>query len=258
MCGIAGLFALQRERAVEPSLVAAMADRIRHRGPDGDGLHAGPGYALTQRRLAIVDIQGGAQPMGTADERLWVTYNGEIYNHLDLRAELEQKGCVFRTKSDTEVLLHGYRTWGVELAAKLRGMFAFVLVDEDRHELYAARDRLGKKPLHWLLHDGMFAFASELKALHALGFVRRLRPDAIAQFLALRYVPDPATVFADVHKLPPAHWCTVRGGKVHQQRYWQLEFDDTAAGARSADRAVHARRVLELLDESVRIRLMGE
>ncbi|MEO6593224.1 MAG: asparagine synthase (glutamine-hydrolyzing) [Planctomycetota bacterium] len=253
MCGIAGLFALDKERAVEPRLASAMAERLRHRGPDGDGLRAGAGYALVHRRLAIVDVAGGAQPMSTADQRLWVTYNGEIYNYLELRAELEQQGCVFRTRSDTEVLLHGYRAWGTQLASRLRGMFAFALVDEARHELYAARDRLGKKPFYWLLHDGLFGFASELKALHELGFARRVRPAAVAQFLALRYVPDPGTIFDDVHKLPPAHWCLVRGGKITQQRYWQLEF-----AVDEAPRAVHEERMLGLLDEAVRIRLMGE
>src|SRR5690606_27828203 len=151
------------------------------------------------------------------------------------------------------VLLHGYRRWGAGLAERLRGMFAFAIVDEERHELYAARDRLGKKPFHWTQRDGLFAFASELKALHELGAPPALRADAIGWFLALRYVPDPATVFDGVHKLPPAHWCRVRDGVVSQQRYWQLEFapDD-------APRERHEQRVLDLLDEAVRIRLMGE
>jgi asparagine synthase (glutamine-hydrolysing) len=253
MCGIAGLFALARGQAVDPELAVRMADRLAHRGPDGAGVHAGPGYALSHRRLAIVDRAGGSQPMGTPDQRLWVTYNGEIYNFADLRRELEGKGFVFRTASDTEVLLHGYRAWGTELASRLRGMFAFALVDTERHELYAARDRLGKKPFHWTEHRGVFAFASELKALHVLGIDRRLRPEAIAQFLALRYVPDPATVFAAVHKLPPAHWCLVQGGKVAQQRYWRLQFAPDGAS-----RPTHEERVLQRLDEAVRIRLMGE
>ncbi len=254
MCGIVGVFGLDRNRPVAASLVREMANRIAHRGPDGDGVRAGPGYALGHRRLAIVDLAGGAQPMATPDERLWVTFNGEIYNFLELRAELESQGVVFRTRSDTEVLLHGYRAWGTGLAARLRGMFALAIVDEHKHELYAARDCLGKKPFYWTLHDGAFAFASELKALHALGIDRTLRADAIAQFFALRYVPDPATIFAGVHKLPPAHWCLVRDGRVVQQRYWQLEF----ASDDATPRAVVQQRVLGLLDEAVRIRLMGE
>ncbi len=253
MCGIAGWFALDRRRELAPDVALRMAQRTAHRGPDGEGIRARPGYALVHRRLAIVDLAGGAQPMGTPDGKLWVTFNGEIYNYQELRRELATSGVTFRTDSDTEVLLHGYRAWGTGLAARLRGMFAFVLVDEDRHELYAARDRFGKKPLHWQLRDGVFGFASELKALHELGGPRQLRPAAIAQFLALRYVPDPDTVFEGMHKLPPAHWCLLRDGKLQQQRYWQLEF-----GADERPVAEHRERVLALLDESVRIRLMGE
>jgi asparagine synthase (glutamine-hydrolysing) len=254
MCGIAGIFAYARERRFDAALGRAMADRIAHRGPDGAGVHTGPGYCLVHRRLAIVDLATGAQPMGTVDGRLQVTFNGEIYNHLELRAELERDGAVFTTRSDTEVLLHGWRRWGTGLAARLRGMFAFVLVDEQSHELYAARDRFGKKPLYWTEHDGAFAFASELKALHVLGNDRTLRPDAVGWFFALRYVPDPATVFAQVHKLPPAHWCHVRAGRPVIARYWQLEF----GGDEAPTRAGHAERTRSDLDEAVRIRLMGE
>lgn len=254
MCGIAGWFAYDRQRRPDLRVVQAMTDRIAHRGPDGSGLAHGPGWAFGHRRLAIVDLTSGAQPMATPDGSLQVTFNGEIYNYLELRAELEAMGFSFRTRSDTEVLLHGYRAWGTGLAARLRGMFAFALVDTERHELYAARDRFGKKPLYWREHDGAFLFASELKALHEAGGPRRLRPDAVAQFFALRYVPDPLTVFEGIHKLPPAHWCTIRGGKLVQQRYWRVEFAEEPGGGVEAWRT----RVLGLLDEAVRIRLMGE
>jgi asparagine synthase (glutamine-hydrolysing) len=254
MCGIAGLFAHARERLVDAGTVAAMTKTLAHRGPDGDGLRIAAGYGLGHRRLAIVDVATGQQPMSLPGERLWVTFNGEIYNHLDLRRELEGAGCVFRTHSDTEVLLHGYRQWGTALAARLRGMFAFAIVDEAAHALYAARDRLGKKPFYFAERDGWFAFASELKALHAFGIDRRLRADAVAQFFALRYVPDPLTVFAAAHKLPPAHWCLVQDGRVRTERYWSLSFARVDHGDEQAQR----RRALELLDEATRIRLMGE
>jgi asparagine synthase (glutamine-hydrolysing) len=255
MCGIAGLFTADRTRQVPPPLLQAMTSRLAHRGPDGDGLQSGPGYGLGHRRLSIVDLAGGAQPMGTADGGLWVTFNGEIYNYLELRAELEARGAVFQTRSDTEVLLHGYRAFGTALASRLRGMFAFAIVDTDRQELYAARDRLGKKPFYYTEHDGWFAFASELKALQPLGHPRRLRADAIAQFLALRYVPDPLTVFAGVHKLPPAHWCRIQNGKLELQRYWQLPYQPVAAASSPEP---WRERILAALDEAVRIRLMGE
>jgi len=253
MCGIAGLFAFDRAQPVDAELARAMGQRLVHRGPDGDGLRAGAGYALAHRRLSIVDLQGGAQPMANADGALWVTFNGEIYNYLELRRELEAAGHVFRTRSDTEVLLAGYRQWGTELASKLRGMFAFVLVDERTHELYGARDRCGKKPFYWCEHDGLFAFGSELKALRALPRRFDVRADAVAQFLALRYVPDPLTIFDGVHKLEPAHYVHVRGGQVRTQRYWRLEF---APSDEPAD--VHRDRVLHELDDAVSARLMGE
>lgn len=254
MCGIAGVFHEGPQHPIDAAAVAAMTHSLQHRGPDGDGVRIGPGYGLGHRRLSIVDLGGGAQPMTTADGALWVTFNGEIYNHLELRRQLEQRGCRFRTASDTEVLLHGYREYGTALAEKLHGMFAFVLVDERKRELYAARDRLGKKPLHWTMQDGAFVFASELKALRAFGIHRPLRADALAQFLCLRYVPDPLTVFADVHKLPPAHWLVLRHGEVTTQRYWQLSFaQQTDAGVEQL-----CERALELLDQATAARLMGE
>lgn len=253
MCGIAGIFGFARDQRVDADLVQRMTDALTHRGPDGSGQRAGPGYVLGHRRLSIVDLAGGAQPMATPDEKIWVTFNGEIYNYLELRLELEAKGAVFRTRCDTEVLLHGYREWGTGLAAKLRGMFAFCVVDEERHELYGARDRVGKKPLYWCEHEQQFCFGSELKALRLLARDWRLRPDALAQFLALRYVPDPLSVFEGVHKLPPGHWVQVRHGKIHQQRYWQLAF---APDDRTKEQ--HQEQVLHQLDDAVKVRLMGE
>ena len=144
MCGIAGIFGFQPQQQIDVDVVRRMSEAIVHRGPDGEGLRQGNGYILAHRRLAIVDLAGGAQPMALPDERLWLTFNGEIYNYLELREELTATGVTFRTNSDSEVLLHGYRAWGTDLAAKLRGMFAFVIVDEEKHELYGARDRVGK------------------------------------------------------------------------------------------------------------------
>jgi asparagine synthase (glutamine-hydrolysing) len=253
MCGIAGVFGLQRQQKIDVELVQRMSDSIVHRGPDGEGMRVGPGYILAHRRLAIVDIEGGSQPMALPDERLWLTFNGEIYNYIELRNELAATGVTFRTKSDTEVLLHGYRAWGTGLAEKLRGMFAFVIVDEEKHELYAARDRVGKKPLYWCEHEGQFAFGSELKVLRQLPRRWQLRADALAQFFALRYVPDPLTVFEGAHKLAPAHWLHIKGGRVKQQRYWQLQFAPD-----QNPREWHREEVLRQLDDAVKVRLMGE
>lgn len=254
MCGIAGLIALDGVARVPLEPLQRMALSLSHRGPDGSGLHDGEWFALAHRRLSIVDLAGGAQPMQTRDGRYCVTFNGEIYNYQTLRRELEQTGARFVTNSDTEVLLHGYAAWGKRLATRLRGMFAFVLVDCQTREVYLARDRLGKKPLHWCLQQGLLGFASELKALHALGISRQLAPAAVAQFLALRYVPDPDCIFAGVQKLPPAHHAWLRDGKLQQERYWQLEFgcDDVTP------RKEQEQRILAKLDEAVAIRLMGE
>lgn len=254
MCGIAGVWFADRSRTVEEEALARMADAIAHRGPDGCGLHVRPGFGFAHRRLSIVDIASGSQPMCTADGQLVVVFNGEIYNYLELRTELESAGHRFRTNSDTEVLLHGYREWGTKLPTRLRGMFAFAIEDVKKHELFCARDRVGKKPFYWTESDGRFAFASEIKALHALGISRALRPDAVAQFFALRYVPDPLTVFEGVHKLPPAHWALRTEHGMEVRRYWQPPFgerDDMSDAERE-------QRVLELLDEATRVRLMGE
>ncbi len=231
-----------------------MGQALLHRGPDGFGVLARPGFGFAHLRLAIVDLAGGRQPMCTEDGDFAVVFNGEIYNHLELRSELERLGYRFRTSSDTEVLLHGYRAWGTQLPSRLRGMFAFALQDVQKHELFCARDRVGKKPFYWTEADGRFAFASEIKALHALGIDRELRPDAVAQFFALRYVPDPLTVFAAVHKLPPATWCLLGSKGKRMQRYWAAPFDELDD---SPDHRLQA-RFLELLDESTAIRLMGE
>ncbi len=255
MCGIAGVFAFERDRPVEAALGQRMADALAHRGPDGDGVRSGPGYVLGHRRLAILDLAGGAQPMATADGRLWIVFNGEIYNFAELRAELAAGGVAFRTRSDTEVLLYGYRTWGTDLARRLRGMFAFVIVDEAAHRLFAARDHVGKKPLYWTVHDRQLAFASEPKALWQVPGLRpELDPAGLAQFLCLRYVPDPHTAFRGVQRLPAGHWLSVEQGRVQVTRYWQPEFHRALGRARADVEA----EILATFDESVRLRLISE
>ncbi|MCC6782850.1 MAG: asparagine synthase (glutamine-hydrolyzing) [Planctomycetes bacterium] len=253
MCGIAGIFAHDAHAPIDVGVLVRMGDAIAHRGPDGSGTRFGAGYGFVHRRLAIIDLAEGAQPMG-ADE-VWVTFNGEIYNYLDLRKELEAAGYRFRTKSDTEVLLHGWRAWGERLPERLRGMFAFALVDERTRTLFCARDRLGKKPLYWTETAGRLVFASEPKALFAHGGVsRQLDPRGIGEFLCLRYVPDPRTVYSDVHKLAAAHSMTVRDGRITTRCYWRLSHAHTET--RSV--ADWSEAILAKFDEAVRIRLMSE
>ncbi len=257
MCGIAGEYWQDPGVVVREPPLADMVRSLAHRGPDGDGLELLPGCGLGHRRLIIVDPEGGAQPMRDARGELTVTFNGLIYNYPELRAALEARGHSFRTRCDTEVLLHGFREWGEDLPLHLNGMFAFAIHDARTHTLFAARDRLGKKPLHYHYDEtaGRLLFGSEIKAVLA-GLERRprLRPESVAQFFCLRYVADPDTVFEGIHKLPPGHLLTAENGAVHVRPYWQLSFADSE----DASAEELSARVLELLDDAVRGRLLSD
>ncbi|MBX3595462.1 XrtA/PEP-CTERM system amidotransferase [Sphingomonas sp.] len=235
MCGIAGLYYPGTPKPVEPSRVRAMADALVHRGPDGSGVWTAPGVGLGHRRLSIIDLAGGAQPMASADGDLVVSYNGEVYNFQEVRAELEAKGAVFLSNSDTEVLLHGWRAWGPALLSRLNGMFAFALYDVRAQSLFLARDRLGVKPLHYVeLSDGAVAFASEIKGLVAHPLFRSA-PDirAVEDFLGLGYVPDDASILAGVRKLPAGHYLHLQRGRPVPQpaQWWDIDFSRRASGS---------------------------
>jgi asparagine synthase (glutamine-hydrolysing) len=209
MCGITGLFHLETPKPIDPARVRLMTDAQAHRGPDGSGVWTAPGVGLGHRRLSIIDITGSPQPMASADAQLTIVFNGEIYNFQEVRAELKALGHQFRTSGDTEVILLGYRQWGVAVLERLNGMFAFALHDARDQSLLLARDRLGVKPLHYTaLADGSVAFSSELKGLLANPAVRR-EPDvtAIEDYLALGYVPDDACIVAGVKKLRSTAVC---------------------------------------------------
>ncbi|MDX2222423.1 MAG: asparagine synthase (glutamine-hydrolyzing), partial [Rhodospirillaceae bacterium] len=236
MCGIVGVFDGVAGSQIDPALIRRMADAIAHRGPDGDGFHIAPGIGLGHRRLAIIDLSGGAQPMATADGQTVVVFNGEIYNFREVAAELAAHGCVFRTRSDTEVILEAYRVWGPSCVTRLSGMFAFALWDATSQTLMLARDRIGKKPLYYRIEaDRRIAFASEIKALRVdPAFDRRLDPAAIEDFLGLGYVPDPRTIYAAVRKLPPAHTLVWRrGAQPEIRRYWALDLTETPVRSRA-------------------------
>ncbi|HVJ03868.1 MAG TPA: XrtA/PEP-CTERM system amidotransferase [Sphingomonas sp.] len=236
MCGIAGLYYPAIAKPVDPARVAAMSDALAHRGPDGSGVWSAPGVGLGHRRLAIIDLEGGVQPMATPDQQLVTVFNGEIYNFREVRAELERKGLRFQTDSDTEVLLHGWRAWGPSMLERLNGMFAFAIYDVQRQSLFLARDRFGVKPLHYVqLSDGAIAFASELKGLLAHPLFRRT-PDfrAVEDYLGLGYVPDDASIVAGVKKLPAGHFLLLERGRAVPQpsRWWDIDFSKRATGKR--------------------------
>lgn len=238
MCGITALVDFKATTKFNPDLIHPMTDAIRHRGPDGEGFYFFDGIALGHRRLSIIDIAGGHQPMLTADEKVAIVFNGEIYNFQALRKELEERGSRFRTRSDTEVILEAWRHFGSDCVDHLSGMFAFILWDEERQTLFAARDRLGKKPLYYsYLTDGSMAFGSELKALKALpGLNRSLDLSAVEDFFAYGYVPDPKSIYAHVKKLQPAHrlmW--TRGSSPRVERYWDPALEPIAITSEDAE-----------------------
>ncbi|TPG18631.1 amidotransferase 1, exosortase A system-associated [Sphingomonas koreensis] len=258
MCGIAGLFYPATPKPVDPARIRAMTDVVAHRGPDGSGVWTAPGVGFGHRRLSIIDLGGGAQPMASADEKIVVTYNGEIYNFREVRAALEAKGAVFRTDSDTEVLIHGWRAWGPAMLDRLNGMFAFALHDAERQSLFMARDRLGVKPLHYVeLSDGALAFASELKGLLAHPLLRRV-PDirAVEDFMALGYVPDDACLVAGVQKLAAGHSLLVERGKPvpRPQQWWDVDFSSRARGSARA----LEEQLVDLMRAGVRSRLVSD
>jgi asparagine synthase (glutamine-hydrolysing) len=258
MCGIAGLFHPEVPKPVDPARVRAMADVLAHRGPDGSGVWTAPGVGLGHRRLSIIDLAGGAQPMLSDGGRLALTYNGEIYNFREVRAELEAKGHAFRTDSDTEVILAAWAEWGPSCLSRFNGMFAFALYDAEEDALFLARDRLGVKPLYLAtLPDGALIFASELKGLLAHPLLRReVSAEAVEDFLALGYVPDDACIVAGVTKLPAGHHLLVRRGRPvpAPARWWDIDFSSPSR----ASEAELEEELLARLREAVRSRLVAD
>jgi len=257
MCGIAGRVAADAQGRSEGRWVHAMCDRMTHRGPDGRGLWEGGRVALGHLRLSIIDLAGGAQPLAGCTPDVQVTFNGEIYNYLALKAELESKGHVFKTRSDTEVLAHGWEEWGERLPEKLRGMFAFAIWDARRQVAFLSRDRLGKKPLYYTRVGRDLVFASEVKALFASpGVKRELDRAQLPAYLALRYVPGPATLFKGVQRLQPGHSLRFQDGEVTVWPYWDVPLSHPPE--RGLKESEVMERFLHLFEESVRIRLMSD
>ncbi len=257
MCGIAGQFDLKAQSAIDINLLTRMTDAIAHRGPDGQGFHFEPGVGLGHRRLAIIDVAGGQQPIFNEDRTIALVYNGELYNYRELIPELTAAGHAFQTRSDTEVIVHAWEEWGADCVMRFRGMFAFALHDQRQNCLFLARDRLGKKPLYYsLVGQRHVVFASELKSLLVYpGITRQIDPIAVDNYLAFGYVPDPGSIYTNVHKLPPAHTLTATRGRplAAPQCYWRLNFATRPVREEEAIAALPPR-----LAEATRIRLMSE
>jgi asparagine synthase (glutamine-hydrolysing) len=228
MCGIVGIFDPKGQRPIDQGLLSRMNDSQLHRGPDDDGLFVDPGIGLGFRRLAIIDLSGGHQPLFNEDHSVVIVFNGEIYNYQKLVPVLEARGHVFRTRSDTEVIVHAWEEWGPACVDRLRGMFGFAIWDKRQQTLFLARDRLGEKPIYYSeLPDGTFIFGSELKSLltHPAA-TRRLDPHAIEDYFAYGYVPDPKSIYQGIRKLPPGHTMTLRRGApvAAPHAYWDVAF----------------------------------
>jgi asparagine synthase (glutamine-hydrolysing) len=258
MCGIVGVMDVSGTREISRSLLARMNEAQHHRGPDAGGLYLEPGIGLGHRRLSIIDLSTGQQPLYNEDGTVVVVFNGEIYNFQALIPELTRLGHVFRTRSDTEVIVHAWEQWGEACVSRFRGMFAFALWDRNKQTLFLARDRLGVKPLYYaLLSGGTFAFGSELKSLTAHPQFRKdLDPLAIEDYFAFGYIPEPRTIYKTAHKLPPGHTLTIKRGQPipSPREYWDVRFTlDNRIGAREAEE-----ELVERLRESVRLRMISD
>jgi len=256
MCGIAGL--ILREGKALPGLVQAMCDQMRHRGPDDEGFYVEGGCALGMRRLSIIDLNTGHQPISNEDESIWVVFNGEIYNYQELREELARKGHRFLTHSDTETLVHLYEEEGQEGPSRLRGMFAFAIWDRRNRRLFLARDRFGKKPLYYAALPQGFYFASELKCLRTAGVPLEVDREALRLYFQFTYIPDPYTAFLSVRKLPPGCWLSLESdGTLRQGRYWQPPVPAERPAPQMSEAETCA-RLRQVFDEAVRIRMIAD
>jgi asparagine synthase (glutamine-hydrolysing) len=254
MCGICGKLTFDQHGTINPALVRAMLSTITHRGPDGEGIHISPQVGLGHRRLAIIDLNGGAQPLSNEDGTVWISFNGEIYNYLELREDLLRRGHQFRTKSDTEVIVHLYEELGENCVEKLRGMFAFAIWDERKRTLLLARDRVGVKPLYYHISDHSLVFGSEVKAILADPEVKaELRPEMIDRFLTFFYMPGEDTLFRNIQKLGPACYMVVKDGRATVRKYWDLNFCPSERTFRDASDELEA-----ILEESVRLHMISD
>lgn len=255
MCGICGLVNRSEDKLVDRTILFQMNEVIRHRGPDSDGYFIQKNVGLAMRRLKIIDLATGDQPLFNEDGTICVVFNGEIYNYKELRVLLEQSGHIFKTNSDTEVIVHLYEDYSTKVVQYLRGMFAFAIWDTKKKRLFLARDRVGKKPLYFAQYRDTLLFGSELKCiLQFPGFPRELDIEAIHHYLTLQYVPDPWTPFKGIQKLPPSHLAVWQNGSIHIERYWDLPYEPKLRLRRRELKE----KIQDTIIEAVRLRLVSD
>src|SRR5687767_10194743 len=259
MCGIAGIIGTDGLHEDDRARAVLMRDVLTHRGPDGACLYTDTHAALGHRRLSIVDLAGGHQPLSNEDGNIWVTFNGEIYNHAEVRPGLEAAGHRYRTRSDTETIVHAYEEWGDDCVARFRGMFAFGIWDAPKRRLLLVRDRLGVKPLYWARVGSRLLFASEIKAILESGLIAARPNEAVlSEVLATRYTSGADTLFQGIYKLLPGHRLTFENGDVRIQKYWDLPLDGPDPELSALGDSALIERFRDLLQESVRLRLMAD
>ena len=255
MCGICGKVYIDRSDRIEESIIREMCGTLSHRGPDESGFHVENHVGLGHRRLSIIDLTSGQQPMCNARQDIRITYNGELYNFPELRKHLEGLGYIFQTHSDTEVIIHLYDEYGADCVKHMRGMFAFAIWDARRQRLFLSRDRTGQKPLFYTLTDNSILFASEIKALLPDPSVKReLNVTAMYHYLTYGYTPSPDTMFRNIYKLPPAHTLIYQHGAVRKERYWDLHYEPKIKTSKQELKST----LQDLLQEAVKIRMMSD
>lgn len=264
MCGIAGVAWASDADPFERGVLQRMIDAITHRGPDDQGIYEspagyGPGASLGHRRLSIIDLGGGHQPLSNEDGSVWIVFNGEIYNYQELQPALQRQGHRFRTSSDTETIVHLYEQYGPDCVKQLRGMFAFAIWDQNRRQLFLARDRLGKKPLVYRQESQRLLFASELKALLQVpGVPRELDRRALDAYLTYQYVPHPQSILKGFAKLPPAHWALYSDGQLQIERYWQPAYSPPPRPSDFGSKEDAQRKLRETLTTAVKLRMRSD
>lgn len=254
MCGITGIF-YKDGQEIDSNILKKMTQSLIHRGPDEEGFYIEGNIGFGHRRLSIIDLSSGQQPLCNEDGNIWITFNGEIYNYIALKKELEKKGHLFKTNSDTETIVHAYEEWGVNCLKKFRGMFAFALWDKKKKQMVIARDRVGKKPLYYFMDDNRLVFASEIKAiLEHPNIPKEIDLTALSDYLSLLYVPSPKSIFKSIKKLPAAHYAIIKQDSFMVDSYWDISFEPHPF--KNEEEMMEG--LIDILEEATKIRMISE